>query len=110
MRVICDMPSTAIARLKDGYVAGLLSGLGSIREMVAVGLLYFGLTHSCRLMKQVEFEETWRERLENAPSGGYLAVDFIKLKHEGVHIEGVDRQFTHTGIEWGQRSLPLPDS
>lgn len=33
----------------------------------------------------------------------YLAVDFIKLKHEGEQIEGVDRQFTQNGIEWGHR-------
>jgi hypothetical protein len=30
-------------------------------------------------------------------------VDFIKLEHEGERIEGVDRQFTHGGIIWGQR-------
>ena len=97
------MSSIALARLREGYVAGLLSGLGSIREMVAAGLFYFGLTHACRLMKQVESNEGWRERLRNAPTGGYLAVDFIKLEHEGVRIEGVDRQFTHSGIQWGHR-------
>ena len=97
------MSSTAIARLREGYMAGLLLGLHSIRGMVAAGLLYFGLTHCCRLMKRAEPDERWRERLENAPSGGYLAVDFIKLKHEGMCIEGVDRQYTHSGIEWGHR-------
>lgn len=90
-------------RLREGYVAGLLSGLSSIREMVVAGLLYIGLTHACRLMKRAEPNEQWRERLQDAPAGGYLAVDFIKLKHEGACIEGVDRQFTHRGIEWGHR-------
>jgi hypothetical protein len=97
------MSSTARARLREGYVTGLLSGLSSIRDMVVAGLLCFGLTHSCRLMKQGEAGEPWRERLANAPVGGYLAVDFIKVEHEGEHIEGVDRQFTHEGIIWGQR-------
>lgn len=71
--------------------------------MVAAGLLGFGLTHSCRLMNQGNGDESWRERLAQAPKGGYLAVDFIKVEHEGEHIEGVDRQFTHKGIVWGQR-------
>lgn len=97
------MSSTAIARLRDGYVTGLVSGLSSIRDMVAAGLLCFGLTHSCRLMKQAVAEESWRERLLAAPPGAYLAVDFIKLKHEGEYIEGVDRHYTHTGIQWGHR-------
>ena len=30
-------------------------------------------------------------------------MDFIKLRHEGNYIEGVDRQFTHSGIVWGHR-------
>lgn len=97
------MSSTAIARLKDGYVAGLVSGLSSIRDMLAAGLLCFGLTHSCRLMKQAVAEASWQERLLAAPPDAYLAVDFIKLKHEGECIEGVDRQYTHSGIQWGHR-------
>lgn len=107
------MPSTAIDRLRDGYVAGLVSGLSSIRDMVAAGLLRFSLSHSCRLMKQAEPEIAWRARLAVAPTGGYLAVDFVKLKHEGESIEGVDRQHTHDGIIWGHRfttsSLVYPD-
>lgn len=47
--------------------------------------------------------EPWRGRLAVAPTGGYLAVDFIKVEHEGERIEGVDRQFSHEGIIWGQR-------
>ena len=90
-------------RLRKGYVAGLLLGLRSIREMVVAGLLGFALTHCCRLMKRAESETAWRERLSIAPRSGYLAVDFIKLKHEGNCIEGVDRQFTPDGIEWGHR-------
>jgi hypothetical protein len=54
-------------------------------------------------MKQGETGELWREWLANAPVGGYLAVDFIKVEHEGQWMEGVDRQFTHEGIIWGQR-------
>lgn len=54
-------------------------------------------------MKQAEFEDSWRKRLAEAPSGAYLAVDFIKRKHEGEPIEGVDRPYTHSGITWGHR-------
>jgi hypothetical protein len=90
-------------RLREGYVRGLLSGLFSIRDMVVAGWLCFSLTHSCRLMKRDKADESWRERLDQAPEGGYLAVDFIKIEHEGQWIEGVDRQFTHDGIIWGQR-------
>lgn len=54
-------------------------------------------------MKQGHEDGPWRERLDQAPTGGYLAVDFIKVEHEGQWIEGVDRQFSHEGIIWGQR-------
>lgn len=97
------MSSTALARLKDGYIAGLLSGLTSIRDMVAASLVGVSLSHSCRLMKQAELEAAWRKRLAAAPAGGYLAGDFVKLKHEGESIEGVDQQCTHEGITWGHR-------
>lgn len=52
-------------------------------------------------MKQKASTTAWQERLTDAPSGGYLAVDFVKLKHEGERIEGVDRQHTHEDIIWG---------
>lgn len=73
--------------------------------MVAAGLVSFSLSHSCRLMKQRESETSWQKRLSAAPPGGYLAVDFVKLKHEGENIEGVDHQHTHEGIIWGHRFL-----
>lgn len=97
------MFKTALDSLHDGYVAGLLAGLKSLREMVRAGFVCFSLTHSCRLMKLAGQNERWRERLANAPPGGYLAVDFIKVKHDGAWIEGVDRQFSHAGIIWGHR-------
>ncbi len=71
--------------------------------MIAAGLMCFGLTHCCRLMKSESELNAWRKRLDDAPEGGYLAVDFLKIKHEGARIEGVDRQFTHQGVAWGQR-------
>lgn len=54
-------------------------------------------------MKQGECKGAWRERLAIAPAKGYLAVDFIRLAHDGELIEGVDRQHTHKGIAWGHR-------
>ena len=59
------------------------------------------LTHGVTF--RAEPEGAWRERLGGAPKGGYLAVDFIKLKHKGACTEGVDRQFTHSGLAWGHR-------
>ena len=69
--------------------------------MIVAGLMCFRLTHCC-LMKSEKDSHAWSGRLHNAPEGGYLAVDFLKVKHEGNRIEGVDRQFTHKGVAWGQ--------
>lgn len=98
----------ALASLQDGYVAGLLAGLKSLRDMVTARYLTFSLTHSCRLMKDSDLsdiDQARQERLRHAPSGGYLAVDFTKVEHEGFQIEGVDRQYSHDGIIWGHRFL-----
>jgi hypothetical protein len=62
VRVICEMFDIALHRLREGYVAGLLLGLRSIRDMVAAGLLDFGLTHRCRLRKLDELDAAWCER------------------------------------------------
>lgn len=99
------MTRTAKQSLNDGYVAGLLSGLKSLRDMVATGLLGLSLSYSCRLMKEADQVECWHERLADAPAGGYLAVDYVKVRHEGEKIEGVDRQYSHQGVIWGHRLL-----
>lgn len=99
------MTRTAKESLNEGYVAGLLAGLKSIRDMVATGLLGLSLSYSCRLMKETELVEHCHERLASAPAGGYLAVDYVKVKHEGEKIEGVDRQYSHQGVIWGHRLL-----
>jgi hypothetical protein len=44
-------------------------------------------------------------RLDGAPPGGYIAVDFTKVEHEGAYMEGVDRHYSHEGIIWGHRFL-----
>ena len=98
------MSRTALSSLREGYIAGLLSGKKSLREMVSAGLMGMSLSHSCRLMQQAQ-PGTWRERINAAPAGGYLAVDFVKVKHEGKRIEGVDRQYSTQGVIWGHRLL-----
>lgn len=98
------MSRTALNSLREGYIAGLLSGKKSLREMVLAGLNGLSLSHSCRLMQEA-LAETWRERIDVAHPGGYLAVDFVKVKHEGTCIEGIDRQYSSQGIIWGHRLL-----
>lgn len=98
------MSRTAVSSLREGYIAGLLSGKKSLREMVSTGLMGMSLSHSCRLMQQAPLD-TWRERINAAPAGGYLAVDFVKVKHKGKRIEGVDRQYSTQGVIWGHRLL-----
>lgn len=98
------MSRTALSSLREGYIAGLLSGKKSLRAMVSTGLIGMSLSHSCRLMQKAH-PDTWRERIHAAPAGGYLAVDFVKVKHEGKRIEGVDRQYSTQGVIWGHRLL-----
>jgi len=98
------MTRTAKKSIKQGYVAGLLSGLSSLRDMVVAGLLCLSLSPSSRLMKG-SFDDDWQERLKVGPKGGYLAVDFVKVKHLGKAMEGVDRQHSHEGMIWGHRYL-----
>ena len=33
----------------------------------------------------------WEERLEDAPKGGYLAVDLLSVAHVGEGVEGLGR-------------------
>ena len=82
------MSRTALSSLRESYIAGLLSGKKSLRDMVSTGLIGMSLSHSCRLMQKAQ-PNTRRERINAAPTGGYLAVDFVKVKHEGKRIEGV---------------------
>lgn len=98
------MSRTALSSLREGYIAGLLSGKKSLREMVSTGLIGLSLSHSCRLMQKAP-PDRWCERINAAPAGGYLAVDFVKVKHEGNRIEGVDRQYSSQGVIWGHRLL-----
>lgn len=76
--------------------------------MKAAGQLGLSLTHSCRLLGDSDLGDVAKvqqQRLDEAPSGGYMAVDFTKVKHEGARIEGVDRHYSHEGIIWGHRFL-----
>jgi len=98
------MFTTASTRIKQGYVAGLLSGLSSLRDMVKEGLLCLSLSQSSRLLKS-SFDDDWQRRMAEAPQGAYLAVDFVKVKHGGESMEGVDRQHSHEGLIWGHRYL-----
>jgi len=98
------MLTTASNRIKQGYVAGLLSGLSSLRDMVLEGLLCLSLSQSSRLLKG-SFDDDWQDRLAETPKGAYLAVDFVKVKHIGESMEGVDRQHSHEGLIWGHRYL-----
>ena len=94
-----------MSSLQRGYVAGLLAGLSSLRQMIVAGLIGLSLSQSSRLMKRKEQETQWQAVLSEIPPGGYLAVDYVKVKHEGLCIEGVDREQSPQGLIWGHRFL-----
>ena len=92
-------------RLQQGYLAGLLSGLSSLRQMIAVQFISLSLAQSSRLMRTPQQERLWQEVLKEIPAGGYLAIDYLKVAHEGIQMEGVDRELSPQGIMWGHRYL-----
>lgn len=104
-RVNCGMSITAINSLHEHYTLGLLAGCSSISDMSERGLLPFSKAHACRLLRQdpVPHQHALVRRLPHAPTGAFLAVDLLTIKHEGSRIEGVGRCYDSSskGVFWG---------
>jgi hypothetical protein len=87
------------------YVLGLLSGSNSVTDMAERGLLPFGKSYACKLLAQdpTPHKDALARRLATAPQGAYLAVDLLKVEHQGEHIEGVGRCYDSNskGVLWG---------
>lgn len=73
--------------------------------MAERGLLPFGKQYACKLLAQnpTPHKDALACRLADAPQGAYLAVDLLKVKHQGELIEGIGRCYdsTRKGVMWG---------
>ncbi len=73
--------------------------------MAERGLLPFGKQYACKLLAQnpTPHKDALTCRLADAPQGAYLAVDLLKVEHQGERIEGVGRCYdsTRKGVMWG---------
>ena len=73
--------------------------------MAERGLLPFSKPYACKLLAQdpVPHRSALRRRLADAPKGTCLAVDLLKIKHQGERIEGVSRCYDSGSkiIVWG---------
>ena len=99
------MSNTAKASLHEHYVLGLLCGSKSVTDMAERGLLPFGKSYACRLLAQnpTPHKDALARRLAIAPQGAYLAVDLVKVEHQGERIEGVGRCYDSNSksVLWG---------
>jgi hypothetical protein len=73
--------------------------------MAGRGLLPFGKAYACKLLAQdpTPHKDALARRLAAAPQGAYLAVDLLKVEHQGERIEGVGRCYdtNSKGVMWG---------
>ena len=99
------MSKSAIASLQEAYVLGLLSGSKSVSDMSQRGLLPFGKQYTCKLLSRAPnpHKSAFERRLSDAPKGTYLAVDLLKVKHQGERIEGIGRCYDSSTkrVMWG---------
>ena len=80
------MSNTARESLHAHYVLGLLSSSKSVTDMAERGLLPFGKQYACKLLAQnpTPHKDALTCRLADAPQGAYLAVDLLKVEHQGA--------------------------
>jgi len=73
--------------------------------MAERGLLPFGKSYACKLLAQdpTPHKDALARRLAAAPQGAYLAVDLLKVEHQGERIEGVGRCYdsNRKSVMWG---------
>ena len=69
------------------------------------GLLPFGKQYACKLLAQdpTPHKNALARRLAFAPQDAYLAVDLLKVEHQGERIEGVGRCYDSNSksVMWG---------
>ena len=99
------MSNIARESLHAHYVLGLLSGSKSVTDMAERGLLPFSKSYACKLLAQdpTPHKDALARRLVAAPQGAYLAVDLLKVEHQGEQIEGVGRCYDSNSksVMWG---------
>jgi hypothetical protein len=73
------------------------------------GLLPFGKQYACKLLAQdsTPHKDVLARRLAAAPQGAYLAVELLKVEHQGERIKGVGRCYDSNSksVMWGHALL-----
>lgn len=74
-------------------------------DMSQRGLLPYSKQYACKLLSQdpSPHKGALERRLPDAPKEAYLAVDLLKVKHQGERIEGVGRCYDSNAkrVVWG---------
>lgn len=96
----------SLNQFERGYVTGLLSlEHKTLREMSSKGLLPYSHGYCAQLLAgdPKPYQRSLPRRLQEAPRGGYLAVDLVTVKHPGERIQGVGRVYSSSdnGVVWG---------
>ena len=112
------MPRTP--SLSRSVITALLNRATSISAVVPYGTV--GKSTLCQSLAQETFASTadLKRQARNAPSGAFLAVDFVMVPHAGVEMEGVTyhysgqahtrlgHQFTSAAlVKFGEDPVPL---
>lgn len=109
--------STSLERFERGYLWGLLqSPHKSLRTLVQEGYLPHRTTQSTLHLAAdpLAHQKGWEQRLQAAPTNGYLVVDLLSVPHSGGTVEGVDRIYSSSekrvvwGHSWVASSLVYP--
>jgi hypothetical protein len=91
--------NTTLAQIQAQVTLSLLEQTpSSLNQLFADNRLPFSISHACQTMKQ-ELHPGRTESLKRcqiANSGGFLAIDFVILKHLGLELEGLSFNYAST--------------
>ncbi len=103
----------SLSRFELGYVGGLLgSPHKSLRAMQAEGWLEGSVRQNCGRLGQelYPYRSGLVERIQQAPTKGYLVVDLHPIEHNGQNMEGTHKVYSsadkasfwgHSLVSWG---------
>ena len=91
--------NTTLAQIQAQVTLSLLEQTpSSLNQLFAENRLPFSISHACQTIKQ-DLHPGRTESLKRcqiANSGGFLAIDFVILKHLGLELEGLSFNYAST--------------
>ena len=96
--------TSTLEQLELAYQLGLLSQEHkSLHSMCKKGLLPCSSRHASKLLAKNTHPYLYsiQQRLSNAPTNLFLAIDITLFHHNGLSIEGIAPYYTSQGNHWG---------